>query len=144
MREHVATNLDAKKRSDDNSIFIDVSETRTDQSFVKDCDIASIMAKFIKTGVIDHTNRYQGDYSDFGDSQDYHASLNAVLAADDMFMSLPAEVRIKFDNNPGRFLDFVDDPKNMDEMVQMGLAVPREAPVKEFVESSDSGVKGGS
>lgn len=143
MREHVATNLDAKKRSDDNGIAIDISETRTDQSFLKDCEMSFIMAKFSKTGVVDHLNRYQGDYSDFSDAHDYHEALNAVIAADEMFMSLPADVRIKFDNNPGRFLDFVDNPDNMSEMVEMGLVVPREAPVKE-IESSDSGVKGGS
>lgn len=142
MREHVAVNLDAKKRSDDNGIAISLKEMMTDQSFVKECDINSIMAKFVKTGILEHQSRYQGNYGDFTGAMDYQSALNAVMAADDMFMTLPAEIRAKFENDAGRFLDFVDDPNNMDQMVEMGLAVPRETPVKEVVESSDSGVLG--
>jgi hypothetical protein len=40
-------------------------------------------------------------------------------------MQLPSDIRAKFDNDPGEFFEFCTDPKNADEMVQLGL---REAP----------------
>lgn len=106
----------------------------TKQAFKKDCDINYIMQKYEKTGVVEHLSRYNGQYGDFSDVQDYHSSLNQVIAADEMFMTLPAGVRKEFDNDPGKFLDFVGDPKNEDRMVELGLAhrrVPESTPVKD-------------
>jgi len=53
--------------------------------------------------------------------QDYHASVNAVLEAREMFESLPSSVRRRFGNDPAAFLDFVGDEENRDEMEKMGL-----------------------
>lgn len=104
----------------------------TKQSFKKDCDINHIMSKYEKTGLIEHVSRYQGQYGDFSELQDYQTSLNQVILADEMFMSLPATIRSQFENDAGKFLSFVDDPNNLDKMIEMGLAKPRP------VESSDS------
>ena len=91
-----------------------------------DCDINRIMLKYQKTGVLDHAKTYQGQYSDFSQvTGDYQEHMNAVIQANEMFMSLPSSVRKQFDNDPGEFLAFVDDPNNADEMVSLGL---REAP----------------
>lgn len=139
MREHVTVDLDERKRSDDNGIVFDVDDGLTKQSFAAECDIKTIMARFEKTGRIDHLNKFQGDYSDFSDATDYHESLNAVMAADEMFMTLPADVRFKFENDPGRFLDFVNNPDNLSEMVDLGLAVAKEIPSEVVVEPSDLG-----
>lgn len=37
-------------------------------------------------------------------------------------MTLPAKVRDRFSNDPGKFLAFVDDPKSREEMYELGLA----------------------
>lgn len=103
--------------------FIPSGVSRTHQSMAEECDINTIMAKYQKTGIIDHRNNFEGQYGDFTDTpQDYHESMNAVIAANDMFETLPSSVRKKFANDAGLFLDFVGDPKNAAEMVQMGLA----------------------
>lgn len=93
----------------------------TRQSFNDECNINNIMAKFKKTGIIEHAKEHQGQYGDFTEVTDYHTALNHVLQAQDSFMSLPAQLRARFGNDPGEFLQFTDDPDNIDEMREMGL-----------------------
>lgn len=99
----------------------------THQSMAPECDINTIMKKYERTGVLEHRNRFQGAYGDFTHAPaDYHASMNAVLAAEEMFSTLPARVRRRFHNDPGAFIEFTADPENAEEMVAMGLATRRE------------------
>lgn len=98
-------------------------DSLTHQAHKRECDINQIMLKWQKTGVIEHANTYAGRYGDFTNvPNDYHEAMNAVLNAQEMFMTLPSSVRKQFDNDPGQFLDFATDPKNADKMVEMGLA----------------------
>ncbi len=97
--------------------------SRAKQSFKQECDINQIMKKFKKTGLITHTNTHKGNYGDFIGATDYHNSLNQIHAAQDAFATVPSEIRAKFDNDAGLFLDFVQDPENRDEMIEMGLAL---------------------
>ena len=97
---------------------------RTQQNFVKECDINVLMAQSERNGIIDHFNRYRGEYADVTGTLDFHAAQNAVIAAAEAFMSLPARVRAKFANDPGAFLAFVEDPENEDEMREIGLLPP--------------------
>lgn len=118
-------------------VCVDVS--RTKQSFKDDCDINSIMKKYEKTGVVAHQAKYQGNYADVSGGLDYHASMNAVTRAQEMFMQLPASVRTKFGNDPGRFLEFAMDPANDEEMIKMGLKKENQrAQVVEAVLSAES------
>ena len=100
----------------------DVSMTK--QSFKEECDINNILAKYKKTGLLDHVNNYQGDYTDVTSMGDYHQSQNMVIQANETFMSLPAEIRTQFANDPGQFLDFVENPDNKLAMEEMGLLKP--------------------
>lgn len=97
----------------------------TKQSFKDETDINFIIRKYHKTGIVEHVRRHQGRYGDFTNI-DFHEAMNAVAEARSMFESLPANVRKEFDNDPGVFLSFAEDPANLDRMVELGLA---EAPV---------------
>ena len=100
-------------------------ESLTHQSFKDECDINNIVAKFRKSGLIDHVNKYQGQYIDATQLvPDYHGALNFINEASETFMSLPASIRERFDNDPGAFLDFVSDEDNKSEMFEMGLLRP--------------------
>ncbi len=101
--------------------------SRAKQSFLEECDINTIMRKYEKTGLLDHTNTHQGDYGDFLGYEDYQSSLNQLLQAQEMFASIPAQIRAKFDNDPATFVDFAQNPENLAEMRELGLAPP-EAP----------------
>lgn len=96
--------------------------SRTLQASKDECDVNKILAKYKKTGVISHLNKYEGKYDDVSDTVDYQTALNIVRESDEVFKSLPADVRSRFANNPAEFFEFVHDPKNIDEMVSMGLA----------------------
>jgi hypothetical protein len=63
---------------------------------------------------------------------DFQEAANILLKAQQGFDDLPSEVRKKFDHSPAKFLDFVQNPDNMPEMIEMGLALPPkvEAPIK--------------
>ncbi|AJK28314.1 putative minor capsid protein [Eel River basin pequenovirus] len=96
-------------------------ETRTVQSEKKNSDINYIMEKYQKTGLVSHVATHHGRYGDFSNPVDYMTALNVVIAAEEMFSSLPASIRKKFDNDPHQFLEFTTNPDNFDEMVELGL-----------------------
>lgn len=93
----------------------------TKQEFAAECDINNIMAQYNRTGLVNHVSKYQGRYVDVCGAVSFQEAQNIVLRAQEAFMSLPAEVRGKFENDPGAFLDFVSDPSNKDEMRKLGL-----------------------
>ncbi len=95
------------------------------QSFASECDINNIMRKYQKTGLIEHLNTHQGDYGNFIGFEDYHQSLNQILEAQESFASIPSSVRRQFNNDPEVFLKFAQNPENLDQMIEMGLAPPR-------------------
>jgi phage internal scaffolding protein len=103
-------------------VSLDCGPGLAQQHFKDECDVNRILAKYQRTGLIDHVNRFNGDYADLSDVPDFQASLDAVISAQEAFLTLPSSVRKQFDNDPAAFLDFVHNPDNRDEMVKMGLA----------------------
>lgn len=115
--------------SPSSSVTLDLSgRSATKQNFKAECDINTIMAKYLKTGLIEHNMSVDGQYGDFLSEHDYHSAMNAVLAADEAFASLPSNIRNRFENDPGAFLDFTQNPDNLPEMAKMGLTVPKTDP----------------
>lgn len=111
--------------------FETTGPSRAHQSFKAECDINTIMQRYEKTGILEHRNNFQGQYGDFTDTpSDYQESLNIVLAADEMFSTLPAGVRRRFHNDAGAFIDFAGNPQNRDELVKLGLATPHDVQVE--------------
>lgn len=101
--------------------------TRTQQSQAEEADINTIVRRFGITGKLPDNVR-PPTYADFNDVFDFHSAQNAIIAAKDSFMRMPAAIRARFDNDPGLFVDFCSDPENVDEMVKLGLAVSTVSP----------------
>ena len=100
-------------------ITVECKGGRTHQSFKDECDVNQVMKRYEKTGILRQSqNRPQ--YGDFSNVGDYQEALNTVIQADKMFGELSATVRRRFDNDPQQFLDFVEDPNNQDEAIQLG------------------------
>lgn len=95
-------------------------EVVTEQHHKDDCNVNNIMARFRKTGAIDHVKEHGGNYREC-DSLSYHESLTIVANAQSMFNDLPSHLRKKFNNKPSEFLDFVQNPDNEAEMGKLGL-----------------------
>jgi len=101
----------------------------TKQSFTKECDINNIMAKYQKTGALEHLNKNEASYG-FASSQDFTESMEIVAKGQTMFEELPSSIRSKFENDPAKFLEFVQNPENLEEMQELGLA-KKETKIKE-------------
>jgi len=115
--------------------FSVVGDSRTHQSFKRECDINNIMSKYQKTGLAEHVNKHQGDYGDLIDVPTYHDAMNKIISANESFSTLPSSIRTKFNNNPAEFLDFVSNPENVEEMGKMGL-LPAQQPDVQPVEDT--------
>jgi len=99
---------------------------RTKQEFKNECDINTIMARFDKTGILAFTNRFQPQYGD-ATGIEFQNSMETIAAGRSMFQELPSAIRARFQNDPARFLDFVHDERNAEEMREMGLLRPSDA-----------------
>lgn len=98
-------------------------KSMTHQSEAPACDINYIMKKYERTRTLDHVNTFGGSYADFTNTpMDYQESMNAVIAADEMFQSLPSKVRKRFHNDAASFIEFVGNPDNREEIARLGLS----------------------
>lgn len=110
----------------------DSGKSKVEQSHAGETNINAIMAKYKFTGLVNQ--KPGGMYGDFTDAVDYHTARNRLLDADKDFMMLPAKLRKRFDNDPGKLLDFLLDPENREEAMDLGL-IDRPDPVTPEPES---------
>lgn len=104
------------------AIFVTNEPSRTKQSFKDECDINLILKNYRVTGVLPNNSRAAlAQYGDFSQVPNYETALNRVLEAQEMFNDMPAVVRARFGNDPGRLLGFLSDSQNRDEAVRLGL-----------------------
>ena len=104
----------------------DASLTR--QEFVQEADINNIMKRYADGMPLPSGNR-QPIYGDFSEVPDYQKSFDIVSHAQEAFAALPSDLRARFDNDPGKLLQFLSDDSNRDEAVELGL-VSKPAEVK--------------
>jgi len=102
-------------------------ESRVEQSHKKRVNVNSIVRKALKSGLMPNRGN-PGFYGDFSDVDSYQECVDKVLEADSRFMSLPSDVRKRFNNDPTMLLEFMSDPENADEAVELGIL-----PKPEFV-----------
>lgn len=113
-----------------------------DPAQAAETDINNIMKKYEKTGVITHINEAIPQFGDVSKLGDYQACLHQVMQAEQLFSELPARVRERFLNDPAQFIAFMDDEKNLEEAIKLGLAIPKPsnqtpAPQKSNDDSND-------
>jgi len=101
-----------------------IGKSLTKQSFAAECNINNIMKKYQKSGAVTHFNRHSPEYG-FATGASFTDAMLLVVAAQDMFADLPSSIRTRFGNDPTNFLDFVQNPDNAEEMVELGLAEAR-------------------
>lgn len=109
--------------------FVTTGESLTQQHFKEECDVINIIKKHDRNGIIEHVQRGQARYGDFSEVHDYREALDLVRDAQSEFMNIPSDIRKKFDNDPGKFYEFVSDPENKDELIEMGFIDPQASSV---------------
>ena len=111
--------------------FETTGESKTQQHFAKEADIKTIIKKHDRTGIISHVARGVAQYGDYTEVNEFREALDMVNSANASFMELPSEVRAYFSNDAGEFFEFATDPKNVDKMVDLGLAAAPPMPKDE-------------
>lgn len=99
---------------------------RTKQSFKAECDINNIMARYQRTGVIDFAQKHEAQYADCT-GLEFESGMQTIARARAMFEDLPSKLRQRFENEPAKFLEFVQNPKNREEAKELGLLKPEAA-----------------
>lgn len=122
-------NYDTNKASMESGVKCD-DETKTQQHFAEECDINVIVKRFGITGQLPQGVRAPtwGDFTDV--VTDYHSAMNAIVQAQQAFDAMPADIRYRFRNDPGMFVDFCSDEANRAEAEKLGLVMPKTAPVQ--------------
>lgn len=111
---------DVEKASAESAIDFTGQESLTVQSMAEDADINVMMDRYGITGKMPLNPRVPM-YGDFTEVNDYQSALNALMAANNSFMSLPAKVRARFNNDPQELLEFCANGANIDEAQRLGL-----------------------
>lgn len=128
------------------AIDVNVEPTKTQQSAKDDCDINVIIER-AKRGADVPSNGREPVYGDFTQiPKDLRECLLEVKRAEEAFMTLDAKVRFRFDNDPAKLLDFMNDEANRKEAIELGLVKAPEAPpvpdpVVETLKSIDKSLK---
>ena len=114
-------------------------DARVEQCHRDECDINKIIAKYDRTGVLNHVNDFEARYEDLT-GLDYQTMLNTVANANSMFEGLPSEIRNQFANDPANFISFMDDENNNEQMYEMGL---KTRPISEQTASVNEPISNG-
>lgn len=94
----------------------------TDQSQAQETDVNYIMKRLGNDMRL--LPEHQKSVSDLTDlPTDLASAYLAIQEAEETFMTLPARLRSKFDNDPQKLVQFLNDPKNNEEAIHYGLKV---------------------
>lgn len=116
-----AYNYDTSQASDEAGLSCP-EPTLAQQQFRDDSDPNVVMELFTRTGDASFLQQSNPQYADFLHAPvSFHQAQNQVIAARNAFMDLPARLRARFDNDPAQFVNFVEDDKNYDEAVDLGI-----------------------
>jgi len=124
-------NYDVDKVSDETGLACP-DPSLAQQNFKDESDINYIVRQFGLTGELPD-QPLSPQYGDFTGVLDYHSAVNAVLAAQDEFDHLPAQMRARFNNDPAQLIDFLDKEENREEATKLGLVA--EKPISELSET---------
>lgn len=105
------------------------------QHFKEECDINTILEKFNITGLMPESP-LSPRYGDFTGISDYHTAMNRVIAAQDEFEALPAQIRARFGNDPAQLIEFLENSDNRPEAEELGLVEKATAEVVEVAKNT--------
>lgn len=109
---------------------INKEKSLTKQSFKDAADVNKVINRYQKTGMLTDLMAFEGQYGEM-DAMSYKDAMDTVAAANSLFEQVPSEIRSKFHNDPGEFIDYATNPENHKQMAKWGLAHPYEEPIPE-------------
>lgn len=116
----------------------------TQQSGRDDADINVIVDRVGRGALPPIGRQLPPMYGDFTEvPTDLREALVLIKRAETLFMSLDPFVRRRFENDPMQMLDFLNDSKNRDEAIKLGLVKAPEEPVVPAAAKAAAGTAGG-
>ena len=102
------------------------TDGRTKQAFKDQTDINKILHRAAKGDTISHLAKHGAVYGDFSDIDDLMQAHDRLQKGMEIFEALPGEVKREFNQSPQEFFNFVNDPKNADDLARVlpQLAAP--------------------
>jgi len=100
---------------------------RVEQSHRDEVNINNIVKRH-GIDLIAKTAALQQFTYDNNPNNDFQETMNMILKAKDSFDSVPSEIRKQFDNNPAKFMDFIHNGDNQQQLIDWGLANAPETP----------------
>ena len=94
--------------------------SKTEQSYADDLDINRLLEPAMRKGLLRHSVQFEGEYDDIPVG-DFQEAQFIVAKAKSMFEQLPSATRTKFENDPGKFMKFVQDPDNKPWLQAQGV-----------------------
>lgn len=116
---------DPKKAEDINSPDHDP----TQQQFKDSCDINIIMSKVQAGQELPEPSAFMS-YEDVSNVPDLMTSKNLIIKAMNNFLTMPIEVRKRYEHNPELFINALVDPEEKEFLTKHGIfEAPKEVPV---------------
>lgn len=119
----------AREVSDDTAVDTG-SVGPVQQQFADEVNVNTIVRRFGITREMP-SGREGGVYGDFTGIVDYDSAVEAVQRAQDGFLALDPDVRLRFGNDPGQYLAYVDQLTDEELGPDVGVPAPEEPAVPE-------------
>lgn len=97
--------------------------TMTKQALVENADINKIIKKHGISHVLTNMTNLEVLYGEIT-SHDLQEAMQMNIDAEKAFMEVPADIRKKFGNDAGAFIDYATNAENLEQMRDWGLAPP--------------------
>lgn len=119
---------------------VNTMPSMTDASFADDADVNKVVARFMQKGDQSVFYRQNGVYMDLTyQPKDLAEATEQLRLADEAFLALPSATRERFKNDPLQMIEFLNDSKNRDEAIKLGMIdAPVVTPVVASVENQPS------
>lgn len=75
-------------------------------------------------------------FADVSDEFDFSSAQNEIIRINNSFASLPSHIRKRFENNPGKLMEFMRNSDNIEEARELGIIPPEPRKPNESSKSS--------
>lgn len=101
-------------------------QSMTRQEFADEANVNNILKRYATTGVFyDPLTTVKASrkplFGDFTRFKDFQSAQDAIIEAREAFDALPVEIREKFNYDPVKLVDWLQDPSNREEAIKLGF-----------------------
>lgn len=96
-------------------VYQNPGQSLTEQHHARACDINTIMARYVRDGVLTHMNDHAANYGDISEL-DFKESMDTIRAVEQEFADLPAYVRAHYQQDASKYLMAISTPEGVENL----------------------------